>query len=461
MKKIIITVILILNFSLKAQECGVIYSDINIPINLPTSFDIPPSYEPIVFNLFFHVIKDDFGNRPIPITETQILAAVGALNLGFNQHKIFFKYRGSRDIKKSTFMNIVRYDADGIDNSYQDLLNYNDLHHEYYDDKCYDIFITSQIENGLINASATLVGQSMVITDWNLTYQRILCHEMGHSFYLYHTDNFASSACCENVTRDINDPNYNATTKGDFIHDTPATPYNLAPGSYPNCIWNGIAYDTAVPPVQYPPIELNNFMFSKTCSNTSLFTPLQVARMRNVIETFNEFDNIKTDILSLYEPFDARVVAGNVISAEDQPENGGAFVCRSQKYRMRFQPGFFYHFYETISGPDYALTGQQFNYDNIFDHNIGVRIPIVDNDLIVQTGGINSVTDRLCGFEPYVSGTLYSMAVLGEMNMTVKELNEIEVKDPELYSKLMERYYYILKKLTASGVETSQTFYKY
>ena len=52
------------------------------------------------------------------------------------------------------------------------------------------------------------------------------------------------------------------------------------------------------------------------------------------------------------------------------------------------------------------------------------------------------------------------MAVLGSMNITVKELNEIEVKDPELYDKLMEQYYYIMKKITTSGAKTEQTFFK-
>lgn len=74
---------------------------------------------------------------------------------------------------------------------------------------------------------------------------------------------------------------------------------------------------------------------------------------------------------------------------------------------------------------------------------------------------ISSITGLSCSFEAYTSGTVYSMAVLGSMNMTVKELNEIEVKDPELYDKLMAQYYYILKKMTASGAQIQQTFYKY
>lgn len=66
-----------------------------------------------------------------------------------------------------------------------------------------------------------------------------------------------------------------------------------------------------------------------------------------------------------------------------------------------------------------------------------------------------------CNFESYVSGTIYSMEVLGSMNITVKQLNELEVKDPELYNNLMTQYYYTLKKITTSGAKTEKTFYKY
>ena len=46
------------------------------------------------------------------------------------------------------------------------------------------------------------------------------------------------------------------------------------------------------------------------------------------------------------------------------------------------------------------------------------------------------------------------------MNITVQELNELQVKDPELYNQLLEQYYYILKKVTASGAEVKTVFYK-
>jgi hypothetical protein len=41
-----------------------------------------------------------------------------------------------------------------------------------------------------------------------------------------------------------------------------------------------------------------------------------------------------------------------------------------------------------------------------------------------------------------------------------KELNKIQVSDPQLYDKLMSQYYYILKKMTESGAIKEDTFYK-
>jgi hypothetical protein len=46
------------------------------------------------------------------------------------------------------------------------------------------------------------------------------------------------------------------------------------------------------------------------------------------------------------------------------------------------------------------------------------------------------------------------------MNITIKELDEIQVKDPKLYDSLMEKYYYNLKQRTESGIEKEKVFYK-
>jgi hypothetical protein len=46
------------------------------------------------------------------------------------------------------------------------------------------------------------------------------------------------------------------------------------------------------------------------------------------------------------------------------------------------------------------------------------------------------------------------------MNITVEELTEIQVKDPNLYDNFLQHYYYIVRKETESGAKTQETFYK-
>lgn len=68
--------------------------------------------------------------------------------------------------------------------------------------------------------------------------------------------------------------------------------------------------------------------------------------------------------------------------------------------------------------------------------------------------------NKLCAQEEYTGGHLYSMQVLGSMNITVEELNQVQVSDPNLYENLMAQYYYILKKMTESGEIKEEFFYK-
>lgn len=312
-----------------------------------------------------------------------------------------------------------------------------------------------------------------------LTY--ILTHEVAHNFSLYHTYEAQSHypdipgneeirvfTQCERVNRIPNeDPQiYNADIAGDEVVDTEAQPQIYLPNS-------GCVNFTVDPSLvncyleNYSIITPGNYMNSSAlmddCWN---FTNGQITRMRNYIENSSTnfgyssgLDSAKTDIAALYEPFDAQVIGGEVISITDQPDLGGAIVCRSQNYRLRFQPGYQQIFYDVNNGPVSQTANEQFNYDNSFDHAIGVQIPSISNQIRGGIGVISSVIGN-CNFESYESGTIYSMAVLGSMNISVKELNEIEVKDPDLYDKLMVQYYYILKKITTSGAKVEQTFFK-
>lgn len=82
-------------------------------------------------------------------------------------------------------------------------------------------------------------------------------------------------------------------------------------------------------------------------------------------------------------------------------------------------------------------------------------------NLVTNSGQAYTICrGTICQDEEYVAGMIYSTQILGSMNITVEELNKIEVNDPELYNNLMEQYYYILKKETASGAIKEEVFYK-
>lgn len=46
------------------------------------------------------------------------------------------------------------------------------------------------------------------------------------------------------------------------------------------------------------------------------------------------------------------------------------------------------------------------------------------------------------------------------MNLTIRELNEIQVNNPTLYQELLERYYHIIKKTTTTGAVSQEVIYK-
>ena len=108
----------------------------------------------------------------------------------------------------------------------------------------------------LYNAFGT-VGNLKSYTDLN----RVLTHEIGHCFKLYHTFyNTSSTSQCLNET--------NCVTQGDQVCDTPSTTSNSSCSGAVNC----------------PDAQIENYMdyTDETCRNT--FTEGQALRMRDAIE---------------------------------------------------------------------------------------------------------------------------------------------------------------------------------
>lgn len=214
----------------------------------------------------------------------------------------------------------------------------------------------------------------------------ILAHEVGHLLGLLHptsgnnqegvfdtplncngetitTGNFAvTSSGSERVTRDPDDPNFNADVAGDFVVDTPA--------NYP--IVNLCINTSTTPPtleylssnevidfvdVPYENIDVNNIMDIDTRVEffefKDNFTDGQGVRMRETIENDPDLQTWLTPVSSLYEPYQGSYY----FAGPTQPD-----------HRPLFQPGFDYKFVsaggQTPSG-DYQIFNTPSDFEDI------------------------------------------------------------------------------------------------
>ncbi|HSD13365.1 MAG TPA: hypothetical protein VLB74_01815 [Flavobacterium sp.] len=264
---------------------------------------------------------------------------------------------------------------------------------------------------------------------------------------------------------------FNADRYGDQIVDTHV--YVDIDHFDANCNYTGGAYDcnnmlivaepTAEGYMVHP--SLGNFMYAGGITSgagcTPIFTPGQGKRMREAITgtNANYFSGLMNTIESLYQPFETTEIGGdNVVSVTDNFD-GTATVCRSIVRRDRFQKGFDCIYY----GMDDSVidTSVPDNLKVISERTFDYKVKIMQVDQ-VNTEIVSVVCTRgvICNVEPYVSGIILSMKTLGSMNITVKELNEAQVNDPNLFDQLMEKYYHIIKKETESGVIDEKIIYK-
>lgn len=162
--------------------------------------------------------------------------------------------------------------------------------------------------------------------------ETLLAHEVGHTFNLMHTHgnfnrpplgmcyhlNFTN--ICEHVTRDPNDPNYNALTHGDQVHDTAADP-GLFPnftGDYTNCYnqdancdYIGNQVDCQGTPYMIDLSVINNIMSygNSTCKN--MLTQGQVERIHYSIDNANPLTQLIKKALITTPNFDYDLVVRN------------------------------------------------------------------------------------------------------------------------------------------------------
>lgn len=316
---------------------------------------------PLVINTFFH---DTDSEIPILLTEEDFLSSIAYLNRVYNPFRIFFKYRG------------FDTNTTAVDN----MLN-----------------IYTRNDNGGVAFNGTATVNYLSFIEGSDT-RFILAHEVGHLFCLIHTVNAESTSiiftnpltcnqeiitegtyaitgiCAENVTRDPNNPDYNAQVTGDYVVDTPASyeevnlcvDTNTTPPTLEYLFSNEVVDAVGTP---YQDIDVANIMDTDTreifFSFKNNFTDGQGIRMRESIENRALLQSWLAPVSSLYEPYSGSYYfAGPIV-----PDN-----------RPLFQPGFDYKFVRAGGlPPNYNIYNTPSDYDDIsFSFDTSVVLNKVD-----------------------------------------------------------------------------------
>ncbi len=211
--------------------CGTPPSTDPDPLNI-YSKSIDPAYlnsfEPITFNVFFWRINKsdgsytDTSNIPgAPLTPQRAQMGIESLNNAFASLNICFNLVGMDTINSTAHHTLSSLGA---------IHNYA-VNNNYAKTNAFNIYIPHRLGNG--SGQGSYNNTHLAMNDANI-FGRTIVHEMGHNFNLIHT--FGNSnqrpdpIYCERVTRDINDPVYNASdingaiARGDQLHDTNAVP---------------------------------------------------------------------------------------------------------------------------------------------------------------------------------------------------------------------------------------------
>ncbi len=474
-KLLLISIFMAFAINVKAQnlECGTNSQD-----NLFSSLDfssvnqnVPMSsfagLEPYVLKVHFWDVYDDNGeNNQNPLTTSQMLTAVAKLNNNFNNFNIFFKYDGLSQINQGQYQYI---NADENSYDFRDYQNDNDL----YFAGTINVYAVDNITNnnnqniggyrawGTDGKFGTIVMKDYLIGGTGVT----LTHETGHFFSLLHTFDCGLYGICENVTRDVNDPCYNADLRGDRIIDTNATPYPMSYNTS-TCLYdsNGEMDDCGVS-YNYNGLEpeVKNFMgYSGSCRDE--FTPGQVSVMRWFIGYMKDFPGGITIIKNyspeiLYEPY-----AGVYAPYYPHP---------NPWIHPLFQPGFDYHFVECGGEGNYPqpadYSDTTFSYDNtnilfqIDKEETNFSTIVHPNHSAIRILQLNSQQPRKC-YDNYNSPPVLGGAVIKfndniiNTNVTITPKDSIGINDDYLINDLNPGLYNIIKNYESGDTQETLIF---
>ena len=284
---------------------------------------------PIVVNIYFWVVNKTDGTNEYQIGETEVLKLILRINKAFNPHGIYFKFKG---YDNTSFNNTNHYsDIAGVGPTahFANLVNFaKSNNNQFFKTDALNCFIPRDM--GFASGIAQPAGEALLIISPALDRQ-VISHELGHNLGLPHTFRGYDSSNCERVTRDPNDPSYNADTAGDRIIDTAAC-HDMSDINQLTCEYDGNATDCGGTPYQLFSVDEQNFMSytydSQYPNNTcrTMFSDGQRDKMRDVLMTDPSLSATINTVESLYKPFK------------------GVYNPNTNEIDAHFQPGFDYQF---------------------------------------------------------------------------------------------------------------------
>lgn len=211
-------------------DCGTVTEAANLPpvyfspfntTAFTGSYDLEylETFPPISFKIYFWIINKSDGTGDFTVTENDILISLEKTNRLFKPMGICFVLEGYGNIN---YTNI--YDGAGLGT----ITNYAVQNNKVIAN-CINIYLPKSINggNGVTNYGSDKIAlrQGTLLGHYTWIPGITLAHELAHDFGLMHPwgNTNSSVATQEHVTRDVTDViNYNALTKADLIHDTPA-----------------------------------------------------------------------------------------------------------------------------------------------------------------------------------------------------------------------------------------------
>tara|TARA_Y100000815_G_scaffold24566_1_gene20651 strand:+ start:369 stop:2012 length:1644 start_codon:yes stop_codon:yes gene_type:complete len=460
--------------------------------------------DPVVFNVYYWRVDDQNGN-PNPVehlTEEKALESIQYFNIGFNPIGIYFKYRGMGTITSPSNLEweqknyeedccanfpfdnvdpcgneVTTVDPDGFSNISQcQLTEFSSFvnNNGYKVPNAINIYVTLTTDFGGVRSADYILTHPTGISGTTGI------HELGHFFGLSHTflnwikfnqDGTVNESYenCEHVTRDPNDPAYNADSRGDWVTDTAAMPSfrrehcfleNLPlsqcseGGPYffeyydrPNCKYIGNDGQNDRRDCQGTPYDINetqsrNYMSYAPGSCLDNFTVGQMVKMRETIDNSITLQGKTTTLASLYEPYKGEYYVGGPVvpSAQNPP---------------LFQPGFNYRFLECDcdpSCPEPSPYGDvSFSYGNnslltVFDDETDFSTITHPNHTAIQIDFVYDLPDnygqnvRRC-YDNWnraaINGSLtqFNDGVFNG-NVTVTQQDSTQINNPNLVNEL-------------------------